>query len=98
MMMKNSSSFLAIKRSRPWPFDWSSDGCRLAETRSLANLFYTWSRPRLHLVLTQSHLDAVLEWPEGVRRFALDTLDLAAVSDAPLARPGRPRLRHLHLH
>ena len=37
------------------------------------------------LVLTQSHLDAALEWPEGVRRFAVDTLDLAEVSDEPLA-------------
>ncbi len=37
------------------------------------------------LVVTQARLDAGLEWPQGVRRFAVDTLDLTAVSDRPLA-------------
>lgn len=38
----------------------------------------------VNLVLTQSHLETRLEWPQGVKLLPVDTYDLAAFGDGPL--------------
>jgi len=47
-------------------------------------------RGEVELALTQSHLDAGLEWPEGVERLAVDAADLSAFDPGPLAPVQRP--------
>jgi amino acid adenylation domain-containing protein len=41
-------------------------------------------RGEVRIVLTQSHLDGALEWPEGVERLTVDTCDLSALDAGPL--------------
>ncbi len=49
-----------------------------------SRLRFLLERGEVRLALTQSHLDARLEWPEGVQRLAVNTCDLSAFDPGPL--------------
>ncbi|MEG4215636.1 amino acid adenylation domain-containing protein [Microcoleus sp. Pol14C6] len=53
-------------------------------------LRYLLENGEVEIVLTQSHLNQRLEWPENVRRICLDTDELAAESGEPLESVQEP--------
>ncbi|PCC69162.1 epothilone synthetase B [Nannocystis exedens] len=55
-----------------------------------ARLHWLLAHAEVKLVLTQSHLDARLEWPADVQRLRVDGDDFAREDDAPLAPAQRP--------